>query len=244
MFYRLALRTALWTAGISLGLGLTFVRRSPWISDPTQDFGFTFQRAASSSFALSHGEVDDGGSGPVDFESLMLPEEAVTRVLKRKLRGVSSNLAEVLSKHMLSLCREHRMDPAFILALIEVESGFNVRARSHQGAMGLMQLMPATARVVGRQFNIRIPSMSSLLSNPRLNVSLGISYLRILRDKYQNDSPYFQFAAYNIGPARLDQLKSRPGGFRPAQTLKYYRTIRERMAFYRSLEHQSLSDEG
>ena len=244
MFYRLALRTVLWAAGIVVGLGMTFVQRSPWISDPPQDFGFTFQRAASSSFALSHGEVDDGSSGPVDFESLMLPEEAVTRVLKRKLRGATPTQAEALSHHILSLCREHRMDPAFILALIDVESGFNVRARSRQGAMGLMQLMPATARVIARQFNIRIPSNASLLSNPVLNLSLGISYLRVLRDKYQNDSPYFQFAAYNIGPARLDQLKSRPGGFKPAQTLKYYRTIREKMAYYRSLEHQALPDEG
>lgn len=238
MAFRLVLRTVLWTAGIVLGLGLTFVSQAPWIADPSQDFGFTFQKAASSSIAArDHGEVSSAEL--VDFESLMLPESAVVRVLEKKLRGGKPGAAGRLASHILDLCREHRFDPAFILALIDVESGFNIRARSPQGAMGLMQLMPGTARVVAKKIALVIGNPTRLISDPELNVTLGVSYLRELRDKYQNDSPYFQFAAYNIGPARLDQLKNRPGGFRPDKTLKYYRTIREKMAYYRSLAHQA-----
>ena len=241
MFYRFTLRSALWGLVILFAWSFVFLRQSPWITDPSQDFGLTYQRAAT---ALSRWESLPGhpkgwaiasSPGGIELERVMIPEDAVTRILEKRLKGHAPGSAPTIARHLLALCRTHHYDPAFILAVIDVESRFQVRARSPVGALGLMQLMPATARVVAKKAGIPLRSGSELLSDPLLNLTLGVTYLRTLREKYQDDSPYFQFAAYNIGPHKLDQLRKRPGGFRPDKTLKYYRTIREKMAYFRAL---------
>ncbi len=241
MFYRLLYRTSLWGALILFAWGLAFVRQSPWIADPSQDFGFTYQRAASALVRWESNPRHPQGSavasapGSIELEAVMISEEAVTRILEKRLRGATKVSTPEIARHLLSLCRTYHYDPAFILAVIDVESGFNIRARSPVGALGLMQLMPATAQVVARKMEIPLRSPQRMVQDPLLNLTLGVAYLRMLREKYQDDSPYFQFAAYNIGPWKLDQLRKRPGGFRPDKTLKYYRTIREKMAHYREL---------
>jgi soluble lytic murein transglycosylase-like protein len=93
-----------------------------------------------------------------------------------------------------------------IRALIQIESAFNPRAVSPKGAMGLMQLMPATAR----QFGVLDPF------NPADNIRAGVSYFRQLLDKY-NDNEHLALAAYNAGPAAVDKHGSRIPPFRETQ---------------------------
>jgi soluble lytic murein transglycosylase-like protein len=81
-----------------------------------------------------------------------------------------------------------------VRAVVQVESGFNPYARSSKGALGLMQLMPATIR----QFGVRNPY------NPVENVRAGVAYLRQLLDRYA-DNEELALAAYNAGPGAVDR---------------------------------------
>lgn len=92
-------------------------------------------------------------------------------------------------------------DPYFVAALIRQESGFNPWARSRVGAMGLMQLMPSTARRIERT------SKRSLLI-PETNIRIGTKYIGTLVNRYSRDAE-LALAAYNAGPDRVDDWTRR-----------------------------------
>jgi soluble lytic murein transglycosylase len=97
--------------------------------------------------------------------------------------------------------RERGLDPFDVAALIRQESEFNPGARSRANAYGLMQLRPATGRMVGRQQGLRAVSTRSLL-NPDISIQLGTRYLRQQLDNWDGDL-YRTLAAYNAGPGRV-----------------------------------------
>jgi soluble lytic murein transglycosylase-like protein len=84
--------------------------------------------------------------------------------------------------------------PDLVRAVVQVESAFNPNALSPKGAIGLMQLMPATIQ----QFGVRNAF------NPNENVRAGVAYLRQLLDRYDNNEQ-LALAAYNAGPGAVDK---------------------------------------
>ena len=96
-------------------------------------------------------------------------------------------------------------DTAFILSLIRQESEFDMRANSHVGAQGLMQLMPYTAKLVAKQAKLPY-SKSRLTSDPEYNINLGSHYIAGLILQYDGAYP-FATAAYNAGPKRVKYWK-------------------------------------
>jgi len=81
-----------------------------------------------------------------------------------------------------------------VRAVVQVESGYNPWATSSKGAVGLMQLMPATIR----QFGVNNPF------DPLENIRAGVKYLRQLLDRY-SDNEVLALAAYNAGPGAVDR---------------------------------------
>jgi soluble lytic murein transglycosylase-like protein/TolA-binding protein len=99
--------------------------------------------------------------------------------------------------------RERELDPYLVLALIRQESLFDARARSPAAAMGLMQLLPATARRVAKQIGLPLASNEQLFQ-PELNLTLGMQYLKDLLQRY-SDNWFKAIAAYNAGEAAVDR---------------------------------------
>jgi len=105
--------------------------------------------------------------------------------------------------HIEKQANHNRLDSAWIFAVIRQESAFIRDAHSGAGALGLMQLMPRTARQVSRRLHGRsLRSLSSLLLKPELNIQLGSAYLRQVFDRLDRHQ-VLATAAYNAGPRRV-----------------------------------------
>ena len=102
------------------------------------------------------------------------------------------------------------VDPALVFALIRKESAFNPEARSHAGALGLMQVMPGTGREVAQRHGLRVPSGHDLLA-PSANLRLGNLYLAEMLSRFEGNM-ILAGAAYNAGPNRAEGWKSDNAG--------------------------------
>jgi soluble lytic murein transglycosylase len=98
---------------------------------------------------------------------------------------------------------EYRLDPGHVYAVIRTESAFNTDARSGAGAMGLMQLMPATGRVTAKKHHIPL-SGTQHLYEPERNIRIGSAYLKEVMNRYDNNV-VLASAAYNAGPQRVQR---------------------------------------
>ena len=130
-----------------------------------------------------------GASNP-DLPSYSVPKAEGVRTTRSAIAERAKPYETLISEHS----RAQGVRPALVRAVMQVESGFNPYARSPKGAMGLMQLMPATAR----QYGVRNAF------NPAENVRAGVAYLRELLDRYQ-DNEELALAAYNAGPGAVDK---------------------------------------
>lgn len=100
-----------------------------------------------------------------------------------------------------SAAKQHGVDPALVRAVIHAESNFNPLARSRKGAMGLMQLMPKTAKDMG----IAVDD----LTDPTQNIQGGVKYLAWLLDRFNGDTK-LATAAYNAGPGAVAKYNGIP----------------------------------
>jgi soluble lytic murein transglycosylase len=121
---------------------------------------------------------------------------------------------EIVTGH----AKNYDLDPALLAAVIYRESKFDSQARSHSGAIGLMQLLPDTAKGIalhtgGNDFEVED------LWNPEINVRYGAFYLRRLLNKY--GSVRLALAAYNAGQANVDEWRADHRGIAFAETRQY-----------------------
>ena len=126
--------------------------------------------------------------------------------------------------------RNYRLDPALLAAVIDQESKFRAGVKSRSGAIGLMQLLPDTAKGIaihtgGTRFRVED------LYNPELNVRYGAWYLRHLMDKYGDERT--ALAAYNAGQENVDEWQSRGEGIAFAETRHYVKRVEHLKTLYR-----------
>lgn len=141
------------------------------------------------------------------------------RVIRENSADLSGSAASAYEHLIRSAADRHSMDPDLVRAVIKVESDFNSNARSHKGAMGLMQLMPDTARL----HNV------TDTFNPSENIEGGIRHLKLLLERFQGNLE-LTLAAYNAGMKAVEKH----GGIPPfAETRDYVRRVLRHYDAYR-----------
>jgi soluble lytic murein transglycosylase len=133
------------------------------------------------------------------------------------------------SQYVRVHAREHGLDPALLAAVIYQESKFRPSAKSSSGAIGLMQLTPATAKGIairtgGHRFR------TSDLYEPEINIRYGAWYLDNLFEKYGSER--LVLAAYNAGQGNVDRWRAEGGGIRFAETRAYVDRVEHLQAIY------------
>jgi hypothetical protein len=119
------------------------------------------------------------------------------------------------ARHVRRSARRWRLEPELIVAVAHTESRLNPTAVSPKGALGVMQLMPSTARLMA----VKDPF------DPRQNIDGGARWLRMMLDRFKGDVD-LALAAYNAGPETV----KRYGGIPPyAETRRYVKLVREKM---------------
>jgi soluble lytic murein transglycosylase-like protein len=127
------------------------------------------------------------------------------------------------SSQVMAAAQETAVDPALIHAVISVESGYNPSARSHAGAVGLMQLMPQTAKRYGVTDRL----------DPAQNIRGGARYLRDLKVMFNNQL-HLVIAAYNAGEEAVFKYGKRIPPYR--ETIAYVPKV---MGHYKLLQYRS-----
>lgn len=137
-------------------------------------------------------------------------KSANAKIVAANFRGTETSPADIDGAIEQAAAR-HNVDPNLVRAVVKVESNFNPNAVSRKGAMGLMQLMPATAR----QLNVKNPF------DPEQNVDAGVRHLKQLLESYGGDIK-LTLAAYNAGAGAVARSAGVP---RYAETQNYVRRI-------------------
>jgi len=122
------------------------------------------------------------------------------------------------------------LNPALLAAVIEQESKFNATARSSAGAVGLMQLQPATAKGIAK-YTGGSKFVVSDLANPEINVRYGAWYLHHLLSKYHDER--LALAAYNAGQQNVDRWLAADEGVQFAETRAYVNRVERLKGIYR-----------
>jgi soluble lytic murein transglycosylase-like protein len=158
-------------------------------------------------------EGPSAGAGADRLAADADPErDAVRAQLAPLARQMGEAERDALARALLEASREHGLQPAFVLAVIEVESRFDPYAVSHKGALGLMQVLPSTGAPIARRLGIPWRGPQTLF-DPHANVRIGVAYLSELLDRYANVRA--ALAAYNWGPGEIDN-RLRQGDVLPA----------------------------
>jgi soluble lytic murein transglycosylase-like protein len=122
-------------------------------------------------------------------------------------------MPEYIQSLVDSISRTHDVDPALVAAVMKVESNYNRWARSPKGALGLMQLIPAT----GQRFGVQD------FFDPAQNIEGGVRYLKFLSDKFGAHNLDLMIAAYNAGENAVERVGRVP---QIRETIDYVRKVR------------------
>jgi len=141
----------------------------------------------------------------------LIPSEEVTKAEPDELRQIAKSIKsfcpELERKKAIQYAsiihresEKYGYDWRLIVAIMKTESNFDKQAKSHKGAVGLMQLMPKTAKWLSPKLELEYSGVGSLY-NPEYNIKLGVHYLNMMQSKFGDLDK--ALVAYNKGPRKL-----------------------------------------
>lgn len=134
--------------------------------------------------------------------------ERVLRLLSERATHVNPADHDAVAQALIHAADDSGVDLWLLASVVEEESHYRVRARSRKGAVGLMQVRPATARAVAARNDIPFEHPNDLLV-PAVNARIGAAYLAELRERF--GSIDFALTAYNRGPRKARRMRPREG---------------------------------
>ena len=146
----------------------------------------------------------------------------VVQHLRTQADTWSHDQVQVLADLVYELSYHYDLDPELVLAVMSVESGFRLRARSRVGALGLMQVMPSTGRLYAHNAGVRWRGARTLY-DPVANVRIGTRYLAWLIGKFQGNLP-LALTSYCHGIGRVKRTLQSQGRL-SYRTLRYSRRV-------------------
>ena len=160
------------------------------------------------------------GLTPSDISWITWEEQAFERSLKDRVAqqillyktGLKTSYINNLSELIVHESKKYGYDPLLLTAVIITESSFNNWARSNKGALGLMQIRPATGKELAAEVSVQWQGTLSLY-NPETNIALGAYYLNKLYLHFGDLG--LALEAYNHGPSRLKGYLKK--GYRPTR---------------------------
>ncbi len=144
--------------------------------------------------------------------------EKTIAFLKERKPGVPNNRIEVIANSVYEEAKKYDLDYRLILAIMKVESNFRNDAVSRRGARGLMQIQPASARIIARESGVEVKG-AKCLHEPEKNIQIGVSYLSKLRGMFDNIVSALH--AYNAGPGKV----KKPASEERAKTTSFTRKV-------------------
>jgi len=128
--------------------------------------------------------------------------EFIYTVVHRSLSPKQRHHAFAIAGTVINEANRHKMDPLFVLAVIATESSFDIKARGRHGEIGLMQILPKTAKWLAPRMNL---CKEFDLEDPVTNIRIGVSYFAKLRRNFRHNVNRY-VGAYNMGSANVRRL--------------------------------------
>jgi soluble lytic murein transglycosylase len=170
-------------------------------------------------------EIADNSTGILEVSTLYLEAKdyiSSQKIITKNLTKLRDNLSGPYEDYLYYLLypygykeyvdrysAEYDVDPLYILALIREESRFQPDAGSFAGALGLMQIMPATGKSIASSLGIS-GFNNEMLFDPEKNIKMGTYYIRAQLDNF-NQNKYYACGAYNGGPGAMSRWLSKYG---------------------------------
>jgi len=181
-----------------LSLGLVFVTLA-FLSTVNKASRFViFQQEEATRLSYNPSLTESMNTQQRDFASQVHYVSEIIRSTRRS-NAESRKLAYAIVSESLRA----GYDPLFVTSVIRSESTFDKNAVSSVGALGLMQVMPATGRYIANKNNI-VWRGAAALKEPEYNIRLGIAYLQYLDERFNNNKEHV-LIAYNWGPTNLNR---------------------------------------
>ncbi|MGE4233943.1 MAG: lytic transglycosylase domain-containing protein [Bacteriovoracia bacterium] len=151
-----------------------------------------------------------------DMEVSDFVHSITEKSLPKKWKAMASRIADTIIEESA----KYRLDPLFLMAVIRTESSFSPEVRGSSGEIGLMQLLPKTAKWIISKTNLELKGN---LKDPVENIKIGAAYFSYLRDKFSANAAHY-IAAYNMGTTNVYRAlasNKKPKVY-PMRVMKHY----------------------